>query len=57
MVVWFGESFQVDRLAVRQKVDQEFSHDHLFHTMLGLMEIEAEEYDEEMDLFAGCRGS
>ena len=49
-VFWFGDSFKIDRDALRRKASRPFSHDHLFHTILGLMEVETEIYDPRLDI-------
>ncbi len=32
-----------------------FSHDNIFHSMIGLMEIETSTYKPDLDIFHGCR--
>ncbi|WP_257323970.1 phosphoethanolamine transferase [Pseudoalteromonas rhizosphaerae] len=32
-----------------------YSHDNIFHSILGLMNIQTSEYSEELDLFSRCR--
>lgn len=32
-----------------------FSHDNLFHSMLGIMDVQTKVYDGELDLFKACR--
>jgi len=49
-VMWFGDRFPVDRQALRQKSGQRFSHDNLFHTILGLFEIETSVYNQQLDM-------
>jgi len=49
-VMWFSDSFKIDRKALRAKADLPFSHDNLFHTMLGLMEIETSIYNKSLDI-------
>lgn len=49
-VMWFGETFKIDKEALRAKSRGEFSHDNLFHTMLGLMEIQTSVYDKNLDI-------
>ena len=49
-VLWFGDSFEVDRKALRAKADLPFSHDNLFHTVLGLMEIKTAVYNKRLDI-------
>lgn len=56
-VLWFGDSYQIDRKAVAQRADQPFSHDNFFHTVLGLMEIETSAYNKKLDILNGCRPS
>ena len=48
--MWFGKSFEIDRDSLRAKSANEFSHDNLFHTILGLMEIETSVYDKAKDI-------
>lgn len=32
-----------------------FSHDNLFHSMLGIMDVQTSVYDGALDLFKPCR--
>jgi len=45
-VVWFGKNNQ-------KNIDptKEYSHDNLFHTLLGLFNVETKVYKKEMDIF------
>ena len=49
-MMWFGDSFKIDKTALRAKSGNAFSQDNLFHTLLGLMEIETEVYDRDLDI-------
>ena len=49
-VMWFGESFHIDKGALRAKSAKEYSHDHLFHTVLGLTEVDTLVYDKKKDI-------
>lgn len=51
-MIWFGGelSNEVNYPELRAKAQGEFSHDNLFHTMLGLMEVESSVYDKELDI-------
>ncbi len=52
--VWFGEGDikeRVDFEELRDKKDNSFSQDNLFHSILGLMEVQTEVYDEKKDIF------
>ncbi|MCY0153943.1 phosphoethanolamine transferase domain-containing protein [Hoeflea alexandrii] len=36
-------------------VDETLSRDKLFHTVLGLMDVNAKHYDQALDVTSGCR--
>lgn len=57
-VLWLDEHFYEDGLdinAIKTKADNAFSHDNLFHTILGLMELETDTYDEDLDILSHDR--
>lgn len=60
MVIWMAERFQkklgvtADCLAARK--DEALSHDDMFSTVLGLVDVETETRVPALDLTAGCRG-
>jgi lipid A ethanolaminephosphotransferase len=51
-LMWLGaetsKELNVDK--IRQNKDQQYSHDNLFHTLLGVFEVESEVYIKEMDI-------
>lgn len=50
-ILWLGESFDdIDRVALAKKIDGSYSHDYLFHTVLGLVEINSAAYNKNLDL-------
>ena len=50
-ILWFGSGFhQANPQALRRNSALRFSHDHVFHTLLGLFEIESAAYTPEKDL-------
>ena len=59
MLVWLSEGFRarfrIDQACLEAKRHAAFSHDNLFHSMLGLLGIQTTVYRPERDLFAGCR--
>ncbi|QAY84714.1 phosphoethanolamine transferase [Pseudomonas arsenicoxydans] len=59
MLAWFSDnyqkSFSVDTQCLQQSRDKPLSHDNLFHSMLGLLEVNSKVYDKGLDMFAGCR--
>jgi len=53
MIMWFGDNFdkeEVNLVKLKIKTHKKLSHDNLFHTILGLMEIESSVYDVNMDI-------
>lgn len=52
-IMWFGRSFNKDEInftTLKEKINNEYSQDNLFHTILGLMEVTTSLYMEEMDI-------
>lgn len=55
-LMWFGKGFEeLDRAALLRKRSQPFTHDNMFHTVLGFMEVETSAYRAELDILDGCR--
>jgi lipid A ethanolaminephosphotransferase len=54
-IFWFGQRYRVDREALRQRAGLAYSHDNIFHTLLGMMDIETSVYIRDMDILAGTR--
>ncbi|NBE06120.1 phosphoethanolamine transferase [Paragemmobacter ruber] len=58
MMMWLPDSYTsglaVQRNCIEAKAGQSQSHDNLFHTVLGLMDIETEARDPSLDLISGC---
>ena len=61
MLAWFSDSYQksysVDTHCLQMSRDKPLSQDNLFHSMLGLLEVQSKVYQQDLDLFAGCRGA
>lgn len=59
MVAWLSEGFAahngVDTACLKQRATQPAAHDHLFHTVLGLIDVKTALYEPAFDLSAGCR--
>ena len=59
MLMWLSAGFSaasaIDGACLRARAAQPASHDNLFHTMLGLMQVRTSVYDAASDLLAGCR--
>jgi len=55
-ILWLGRNFdEVDFQKLLEQRNRRYSHDHLFHTILGFMEIETSIYDKGMDLLQAAR--
>ena len=55
-LLWFAPSYDdVDVSRIRAKRGDRFTHDNVFHTVLGLLEIESSVYRPELDLLHGAR--
>lgn len=60
MLLWMSAPYQrdfaVDRSCLQHRRNDGLSHDNLFHSVLGMLDIGTEEYDEALDVFRGCTG-
>lgn len=55
-IIWLGSGFRdIDKPAMLKKRKDRFSHDNVFHTILGMMEIGTELYRPELDLLGCCK--
>ena len=55
-IMWFARSYDdVDVSKIRAKHGNRFTHDSVFHTVLGLLEIESSVYRPELDILNGAR--
>ncbi|MEG0006629.1 MAG: phosphoethanolamine--lipid A transferase [Aeromonas sp.] len=60
LLTWFSPQLQSDRKLDQDCLRQEaaakrFSHDNLFHSMLGIMDVQTQVYDGALDMFKPCR--
>jgi len=49
-IMWFGESFKIDTEPLKATAHLLFTHDNLFHTILGMMEVTTDVYDGRLDI-------
>jgi lipid A ethanolaminephosphotransferase len=58
-VLWMSAAFRsgvgVDAQCMRNKATAPVSHDNLFHSLLGIMDVHTSAYSGGLDLFAPCR--
>jgi lipid A ethanolaminephosphotransferase len=61
MVMWwsagFGASAHLDADCLRERARRPVQHDHLFHTLLGLLDVKTSLHASELDLVQGCSGA
>ena len=59
MAMWwsagFGETAKLDRPCMLRRAAEPASHDHLFHTVLGLLDAKTALYEAQLDLSSACR--
>jgi lipid A ethanolaminephosphotransferase len=59
MVMWFSAGFaarnRLDLGCLRERAAQSASHDNLFHTVLGLLDVRTSVREDAMDLGTACR--
>ena len=58
LITWWSDQFQkvrgIRNDCLKQDLDRSLSHDHLFHSVLGLMRVQTQSYRAELDLFRRC---
>ena len=56
---WLPESsaqgLGIDLDCLRKRASEPVSHDHLYHSVLGLLEVRTPRYRADRDVFSGCR--
>ena len=61
MVVWLSNGMQqalrLNAACLQTRAAQPASHDHLFHSVLGMLNVKTALYEPKLDLFATCRGA
>lgn len=54
-VMWFGKQFGIDKERLKRRSSQPYTHDYLFHTLLGFVEVNSTVYRPELDILQGIR--
>lgn len=49
-VLWLDEKMPANRLALAEQLQTRYTHDNLFHTILGLLNIQTNVYNPELDI-------
>jgi lipid A ethanolaminephosphotransferase len=60
-IVWLSDQYAansgIDKTCLKAHSSEQYSHDNLFHSMLGLMDVESTTYNPALDVFAACNRS
>ena len=58
-IVWLSPEYMnftgINPKSLKSQGEAKFSHDNLFHSVLGLMGVKTRSYNQNLDIFAGCR--
>jgi len=58
MMVWLSDSFrsrfQIDGTCLAARADQAFSHDNVFHSVLGMLNVKTSVHNPSLDIFQAC---
>ena len=59
MILWMSDAFQsrfsINESCVAKQKDKALSHDNLFHSLLGLLDIHTAERNPDLDIFTSCK--
>ncbi|WP_207780157.1 phosphoethanolamine transferase [Pokkaliibacter plantistimulans] len=51
----FEQTYDINSDCLASKEHQPFSQDNIFHSVLGMLDIQTSVYDAKLDMFQGCR--
>lgn len=58
-IAWLSEGYEqtygINKQCLENKQNDKLSHDNLFSSMLGLLDVQTMVYDEKLDIFSSCR--
>lgn len=58
-IAWFSDDFlknnHLDKACLQQHASKPYSHDNLFHSVLGLTHVSTSIYDPQQDIFNSCQ--
>jgi lipid A ethanolaminephosphotransferase len=59
LIAWFSNDFiahnKINADCLQQHKNIPYSHDNLFHSLLGLMKVSTKAYNAKLDIFASCK--
>jgi lipid A ethanolaminephosphotransferase len=51
--MWFGKQYTINKTALKEHSKESYSQDFLFHTILGLSDVNTSVYKPELDILHG----
>ncbi|UUZ56215.1 hypothetical protein LP419_13680 [Massilia sp. H-1] len=58
-MLWLSEGFRgrygIDQRCLAARTGQDFSHDNVFHSVLGMLNVNTTIYNPRLDIFGPCR--
>ena len=61
MIIWLSPDYQaqfhISKKCLDDKSSQSFSHDNIYHSLLGLMAVNTDNYAQDMDIISPCQTS
>ena len=58
MILWmskgFGERFRLEPTCLQARKDQALSHDNIFHSVLGMLDVDTAVLNPKLDIFHAC---
>lgn len=54
-VMWFGKDYEIKKEIVKRNASKAYSHDFLFHTILGMVEVNTSVYQPKLDILHDAR--
>jgi len=59
LMLWLSDGYrthyQIDQRCMAARTGQEFSHDNVFHSVLGMLNVKTAIYNPRLDMFGACR--
>jgi lipid A ethanolaminephosphotransferase len=59
MVAWLGDGMAaragLASACLRGRLDEKLSHDNLYHSVLGLLDVTTPTYDRRLDIWSACK--
>jgi len=59
MILWFSEAYKkafgLDQACMDARAKQPATHENMFHTILGMMDITTSERNPDLDVVSACR--